>query len=1159
MKLQQIYKSDINRNINGVIQVDQDDSEVVKQELSEYIITKELRSHYNAFFNNYEKSFDYQTNKIGVWISGFFGSGKSHFLKMLSYLLSNRGVDGKTAFDYFKDKFDDPMFLAQIERCISVPTETILFNVDKKSGINKDKTAILKVFAKVFYQHMGFEGNDLKVAKLEQFITNSGKMDEFTAKFEEVNGGTWLDSRDSYIFFEDDIVECLVDVLGMSETAARNWFNGTETADISIDQLVAEIKKYIDSKGKDNRLIFMVDEIGQYIGSDSDLMLNLQSIVEEIGSKCGGRVWVMVTSQEAIDSVTKIIGDDFSKIQGRFDTRLSLSSSSVDEVIKKRILEKNDAAKEMLKMNYEKNSGVLKNLFTFNSPYKMDLKGYSGENEFVETYPFVPYQFKLMQNVFLQVRRHGNAGKSMSGGERSMLSGFQEAAQSLADKDENSFISFNLFYDTLNTFLESSIRRVIDRCRRAAENNDGLELYDVEVLKLLYLIRYVDEEIKANIDNITTLMVDRIDADKINMRQNIRESLDRLLRQNYIARNGDTYSFLTDDEQDIAREINQINIESSAVVREIANVAFGSIFMTKKFRLNNNDFAFDQMVDDLCIGVPGNPIKLRLVTDVNDNYRNSEQNWIMKSNVDNEAIVVMSDKYPYYNEIESAMKIRRFAKSRNVSLLPETIQSIIRGRTQQAAVFESRAKDYITKAIEEATFYVDGERLGNLAGSAKDKLEEAMKYLVEGVYEKLHLVRKSAESDADILAILNNDQLSFGTENYNLEAIAEVEQFMDLQYSKLRTVTMGDIQRRFQGVPYGWREIDIAAMVAELVVAQKITVNYAGNTVQPSDRSMPDYLRRKSEIDKTVIRRRITPPEKLMKQARDILREYFNVMDVPSDEDRLIEFIIDSFTKERDDYSRLLSEKYRTELYPDKAVVENGLKLCNDVLSQKKDNIALLKRLVQREDDLLDQSEDMVDVNSFFKNQQSVFDMANGVLGALQSEKDYFQANDTMQKELSTVSEILKLAKPYKRISELPGLIQSLQSAYDEMLNEKREEVYAEIRSAMGEIHQTANVEQGDVVERADSAFAQKKQAATNAKTLTQLDAMIIQLSNLRKQYIKSLMVPATPNEKVATAFRSTLGYSIKLKNEEEIDRYVAEIKDKLMALLDGNDVLHII
>lgn len=150
------------------------------------------------------------------------------------------------------------------------------------------------------------------------------------------------------------MVEALTETLGMSETAARNWFNGTETADMSIEQLVKEIKEYIDSKGKNFRLLFMVDEVGQYIGSDGSLMLNLQTIVEEIGSKCDGRVWVMVTSQEAIDSITKISGDDFSKIQGRFNTRLSLSSSSVDEVIKKRILAKTVEATEALKASYNK-------------------------------------------------------------------------------------------------------------------------------------------------------------------------------------------------------------------------------------------------------------------------------------------------------------------------------------------------------------------------------------------------------------------------------------------------------------------------------------------------------------------------------------------------------------------------------------------------------------------------------------------------------------------------------------------------------------------------------------------------------------------------------------------------------------------------------------
>ena len=183
----------------------------------------------------------------------------------------------------------------------------------------------------------------------------------------------------------------------------------------------------------------MIDEVGQYIGSDSDLMLNLQTIVEEIGTKCGGRVWVMVTSQEAIDSITKISGDDFSKIQGRFNTRLSLSSSSVDEVIKKRILTKTEIAEQLLQQQYEKNHQVLKNLFTFSHAI-LDLKGYAGEGEFVETYPFIPYQFRLMLNVLAEIRKHGNSGKHLSGGERSMLSGLQEAALAVQNRDEYALV-----------------------------------------------------------------------------------------------------------------------------------------------------------------------------------------------------------------------------------------------------------------------------------------------------------------------------------------------------------------------------------------------------------------------------------------------------------------------------------------------------------------------------------------------------------------------------------------------------------------------------------------------------------------------------------------------------------------------------------------------
>lgn len=1161
MQLQYIYKSDINRDINGVIKVAQNDEKSIEQELREYIITRELRRHFNTFLNNYEKSLTVPTDKIGVWISGFFGSGKSHFLKILSYLLSNDVVAGKHAVDYFTDKFDDPMMFAQLERCAGAPTDTILFNIDSKSPINKDKTAILRVFAKVFYEYRGFYGDDLKVAKLEQFIYKSGKMDAFKTKFEEVNGEPWESVRDAFAFFEDDVVEVLMDTLGMSETAARNWFNGTETADMSIEQLVKEIKEYIDAKGKDFRLLFMIDEVGQYIGSDGSLMLNLQTIVEEIGSRCGGRVWVMVTSQEAIDSITKISGDDFSKIQGRFNTRLSLSSSSVDEVIKKRILAKNDNAANLLRLSYDKNSAVLKNLFTFNDAV-LDLKGYAGEGDFIETYPFVPYQFRLMQNVLAQIRKHGNSGKHLSGGERSMLSGFQEAAQAIEDKDENALVPFSLFYNTVHTFLESAIRRVIDRCQTAADSHDGIEQYDVSILKLLYLIRYVDD-IKANVDNITTLMVDDIRADKINMRKQIQESLDRLVSQNYIARNGDTYTFLTDDEQDIERDIRNTPVDSALIVQSIAQIVFGDLYISKKFKYGKYDFPYDQIIDETTIGQLTGAVRLRILTVASDLYTAGDQTLIMKSNVDNEAILLLSDKYPYFDDLENAAKIRRYVKSRNVAQLPEAIQHIIRGKQQQASAYEKTAKEHISAAILEAKVYVSGETNSLKTSSVKDKIENALTSLVESVYSKLGYIKHNFDNDNELLQILNNANkqltLGGGVAVYNPEAVGEVEQYLELQGMKMLPTSMGDIQRRFSAIPYGWREIDIAAVIASLISIQKATIQYGGSVIQPSDKHIPDYLRRKTEIDKTLVSRRTAISDALMKKSREFLKEYFNTMDLPSDEDGLIAYVLDSFSAERDKLQVLLDNQYSIKAYPDRPVVENGIKLCNDLLAHKKDNTALLNKLISMQDDFLDLNEDMADVHAFFKNQRVIFDSANNMVDSLATETEYLQAEQEATRALAQIRAILKMQKPYKSISELPALIQKVQAIYGQLLDLKKEDVYAEIQAAMGEIHQTAQFDQKEIVAKADSALMAKKTAASNATNLTMLDAMKIQIFSIRQQYLKALMVEEKPNVDTITANRSSICYTIKLESEADVDKYVADIKEKLMGMLDGHDVLHII
>lgn len=1162
MQLQYIYKADINRDINGVIQVVQNEERCVEQELREYIITRELRKHFNTFFTNYEKSLNGPTNKVGVWISGFFGSGKSHFLKMLSYLLSNDVVAGKKAVDYFTDKFDDPMMFAQLEHCVSVPTDTILFNVDGKGPSKADRTAILRIFTKVFYEYCGFYGDDLKVAKLEQFVAKSGKMEAFKAKFEELHGASWEESRDTFAFIEDDIVDTLIDVLGMSETAARNWFNGTETADVSIEQLVREIKEYVDSKGKDFRLLFMVDEIGQYIGSDGYLMLNLQTIVEEIGSQCGGRVWVMVTSQEAIDSVTKISGDDFSKIQGRFDTRLSLSSSSVDEVIKKRILAKNDSAVAMLSMSYNKNSAVLRNLFTFNDAV-LDLKGYANEYDFIETYPFVPYQFRLMQNVLTQLRKHGHAGHNYSDGARNMLSAFQEAAQAIQDKDENALAPFHLFYDTLNRALDSTIRRVIDRCQVAADNGNGVEPYDVSVLKLLYLIRYV-EDIKANLDNIATLMVDDIRADKINMRKEIQASLDRLVSQNYVARHGDTYAFLTDDEQDIERDIRNTPIDSAAIVQSIAQIVFGDLYVSKKFRYGNKyDFPYDQIIDETTIGQLTGSVRLRILTVAGDLYNAGDQMLLMCSHRDNEAILRLSDKYPYFDDLERAAKIRKYVKSRNVAQLPEAIQSIIRGKQQEASAYEKAAKDHISAALLEAVIYVAGDKIDGRSSTVKDKIETAMTALVENVYTKLGYVKHNFDSDAELLQILQpqsrQTSIAGSAAVYNPEAVEEIEQYLIMQNTRMLPTSMGDIQSRYAKAPYGWRDIDIAAAVCTLMALQKVTLKYSGSTLQPADRHIPDYLRKRTEMDKTIVSRRIAPPDILIKKAREFLKEYFNTMDVPADEDGLIAYVLERFTEQRDALRTMLNNDYATGNYPDKGVVEEGIRLCTDLLSQRKDNVALLTKLSALADDFLDFAEDMADVYAFFKNQKPVFDAAQALYNTMIAEREYLQAEADAMQSLNEIQRILQERKPYKHISALPNLIHATQQAYQRLMELKLREVMAEIDAALEEIRTTASADRQDTVAAATAALGAKRDAARAAQSLTALDAMKIQIAGLRHQYLTALLAVADPVVDVVSTSRTVLCHTAKLESEADIDQYLADIKIKLMQALDGHDVLHVI
>lgn len=1176
-----MFKDDIDRKINGVVKVDQNANEVLVQELNEYVITKELKKHFISFFNNYGDAFNEKTADIGVWISGFFGSGKSHFLKILSYILENKEVDGVKTVERFRSKFeDDPATFMLIDRVTKGETDTILFNIDIEGSINKDATAVLRVFAKMFYNYLGFYGEDLKVAKLEQFIDKQGKTEEFRKVFEEKNGQSWLETRDAFAFFEDDIVETLQQVLGMSEESSRNWFNGTETVEMSIAQLVSEIKDYVNTKADNFRLLFMIDEVGQYIGSNTDHLINLQSIVEKIGSECEGKVWVVCTGQEALDEIIKTRQDEFSRIQARFKTRLSLSSASADEVIQKRILSKTDEADKRLKEVFETSESVLRNLLKFNKDDALlDIRGYETAQDFSKNFPFVPYQFILMQKVFSEIRKHGNAGKHLSGGERSMLSGFQEAAQKIENKDEHSIAPFYLFYDTVHTFLDGAIRRVIERCQTAADEDRGIKPQDVDVLKLLYLIRYLDNDVKSTLDSIVILMADNINMDKIQMREQVRNSLDRLLSQNYIGRTGNTYNFLTDEEQDIAREIKDTTVDTAQIIERIGHLVFGNIYEKKKYRYKIYDFPYDQYVDGQANGSVTGGMKLQIYSIATDDTEKNELR--LQTNSKGQAIVVLGDG-KYYELIENALKIRKYVKTRNVAQLPKSVQVIISNQQDEATKYENEAIDAIKKAIEAAEFYVDGEHIDIKGGDAKDKLDQALEYLVTHVYYDLELIGANANNDSDIVDILTGkDKYIVGT-HPNGGAAQKIEEYLEMQDMKHITTKMSDIQTRYQGIPSGWREIDIAAVVALLIYEQKVTIKYSGMTIQPSDSRLPDMLRKKSEVGKTEItKRHVVSPFKV-KEAREFLRDFLDVMDVPADEDGLIAFIIEEFEKLEEHYNKL-SEKYNDHKYPDYPTVRNAIRVVSDVLSQKSDNIALIDKIVSSEDMLYDMQDHLKDVESFFKTQVSIFDNAASFVDGLKNDLDYISHDREAEHALNQMRLITHIIEgkeyDYKRIPELNELKIIVEKSHNAMLEEKREDLYEVVRSCLEAIHENAKVNEETKIisERADKFFSQKKEQIAAEKSLALLDGLSVPMWNYKDQ--ATMAIESAMKSKVTLTVKSTEIDGEKqpakkefirkiarqqmfpakvLRSEDDIDDYVENIRKQMKHYLKGNDGIQI-
>lgn len=1196
MEIKNIFAKPIDRDIKGVIKVGQDDNVNIKQELEEYVVTRELQKHFSDFFASYKRGINGNTDKMGVWISGFFGSGKSHFLKILSYLLANKEVDGKTAFEYFEEdnKIADPMVLADMRVASTVPTDVVLFNIDSKSEVNgkQSKVAIVSVLQNVFNEMQGFSGSNPFLADLERKLSYDGKWDLFKERFEESFGSEWIEARNDFDFIQDDVVEVLADIGFMSEEAGRNWCEkAIGEYPYKVEAFAKLVKEYLDRKGNNHHIVFLIDEIGQYIGDDSKLMLNLQTVTEDLGTACLGKAWIIVTSQQDIDSITKTKGNDFSKIQGRFDTRLSLSSANVDEVIKKRILEKNEAGKQTLELLYDDKATVIKNLILFNDGVEKKL--YSGRENFADVYPFIPYQFNLLASVLTSIRTHGASGKHLAEGERSMLALFKESAVKIMETDAGNIVPFNLFYDALEQFLDHSHKGVISR----AWDNEYLnpthekECFDVNILKTLFMIKYV-KEIKANVENITSLMVSNINDDRMALSAKVEEALKRLVRQTLVQKNGDIYVFLTDEEQEINRAIESQNVDSSEVINKVSELIFDDLYDEKKYRYpafnGRYAFAFNQLVDDKPYKAnQNNDITLKILTPNSDELADDATLRLL-SGQGNNVLVVLPDDRSFLDEIRSALQIEKFIRydATNAITKFETIKEAkkVEMRERNAA-----AKLFLSESLKAATIYVSGDKVQTNSKDISTRINEAIGKLVSTVYHKLSYI-DTAMSESDIRAMFksNNGQLTLGNikDTANELALKEVRDYIAMNTQRHTKTSMKTLLDRYTKAPYGFVEADVQWLVAKLFKDGDIALfvnNEAVTLLSKTEEEIVRYLTRKEFNEKLMSETKVRANEKQKKAVKEVMKELFGITPSSEDDDAMMKSFLGYADKLKIELDKLNIYYANQSKYPGKQVVDSGKKLMADVL-QMKYSKEFFNAIDTNKDDYLDFAEDYEPVKKFFAgDQKGIFDKAIKLMSIYEDSKT-FVVNSEIEKVVSDVNDIMKNRNPYGQIFRLPELLDSFISLYSALLQDMQKPVDNAIQDARKRVFDELEGKLcHDVLKdkfiRLFQEISNKAETCNNVATLQNIkieaDALKVRCLN----EIVSEEVRLTPADTVddgededapptpSTPIKRRKTISIKsvnnasswqIETEEDVKRYIAELEKKLIDSLEDDTIINV-
>ena len=864
MKIKDLYSKPINRTVNPAVSATKFDPETERIEIQEYVFTDEIINGLfrilDAIKNN--KPYDH----VGIWIDGYYGSGKSHFLKYLDYCITpstredalSRLLEAVKAIDPLDEKhnigFDYEELLSIANWLKRATIDTCIFNLETSYDNSTDKKkAFLHVFWNEFNGKRGFNKFNITLAQnLEKPLAEKGVFEAFKQRIAE-EGGDWNDPGmaadliDNELDWVLDIAKELAPTLSIDSIRERIIKRDTN---MSIDRFSMELASYLKDKGDDYRLIFLADEVSQFINKERDRYLNLQEIITKLSEACDNKVWVACTAQQDLSEIMDDCNiaeekDKEGKIKGRFEVKVSLKGTQPEVITQKRILDKKEEVKPELASLYNKYKAGFDLQFKLPTSYS----SYDSQDDFVDYYPFVPYQFKLIMQVFNSFLALGYVAKEVKGNERSIIKVIHSTAKANAEANLGKFISFDELYNNMfEEGLQARGQKAVDNALRMARTyqtdrpeRTRLAVRVANVLFMICNISQTDQLVfPPTLDNVTSLLINDMETPRLNIKNEVEKIVDFLCDNNIIRREQgkdgapDTFTFYSEEEMKVAQLIQSQVVDNNTQAEQLKEIFNKYITALKnKEQYKTRSFSVGLTIKQRTF-LSNNPdVQVEFVMDAD--YDTAEQ-LALQNNNQNRMVYYVGPQYRDNKRLYNAFYW--YCQANRYMATPVTSEDNKKTRDEfakrAAELYEGLIRKEFEKILDTCPVIsgfsvIDEAELGQKRGN--DRYRIAMDKHLSSIYTKANLVdspsipRTTEQLKKAILRPIQPGDYE-GTDAVLTDAEHEVEIYLNKQHVE---VNVSDVLAKFSKAPYGWDNICTLYVINELVRRHNRDYSYANN------------------------------------------------------------------------------------------------------------------------------------------------------------------------------------------------------------------------------------------------------------------------------------------------------------------------------------------